>query len=41
MKIQIIKDFFNPIFNGFGIMNEELEDFYQSLELKLNSLNSS
>ncbi len=39
MKFQIIKDFFNPIFNGFGIMEENLEDFYKILKLKLEKRN--
>lgn len=38
-KLKIVSDIFNPIFNGFGIMEEELEDFYHSLKLKLDKTN--
>ncbi len=37
-RLKIVKDFFNPIFNGFGIMEEDLEGFYHSLELKLKKI---
>jgi len=35
-RLKILKDIFNPIFNGFGIMEEDLEGFYHSLNLKLD-----
>lgn len=38
MKFQIIEDFFNPLFNGFGIMEEELGDFYKILKIKFEKL---
>jgi len=33
--LKTVKDIFHPIFNGFGIMEEDLEEFYHSLNLKL------
>jgi len=41
MRIQIVKDYFNPIFNGFGILEEDLVEFYKSLELKLKERDSN
>ena len=35
IKMGIIRTLFNPIFNGFGILDEELEDFYKGIESKL------
>lgn len=36
MKIDIVRKFFTPIFNGFGIMDEDLESYYKKLESNLN-----